>query len=125
MKNFDASQLSHFTGTERLAGDNYLERRVASTGNVTGDVVVVGALSSEISILFVSCGPVVEGGGGGQRIRVAVSCPRTPPVRRQAHRPHVHSPAGRAARGFPFAIKPVASRLLVFNSFGAGFAQAA
>jgi hypothetical protein len=46
-------------------------------------------------------------------------------VRRQAHRPHVHSPAGRAAPGFPLALEHALHGLLMFNGFGARFAQAA
>ena len=108
----------------RLADDNYLERRVASGRNVTGGLVVVGSRFSPISLVVAGCGHVGEGGGGGQRRRAAARCPRTPPVRRQAHRPHVHSPAGRAAPGFPLVLKHAAHGLLMFNSFGAGFAQA-
>lgn len=72
----DSAYISHpFHPRKQLpvADDNYLERRVASTGNVTGDVVVVGARSSAISILFTSCGPVVEGGGHTRQAQRAQS----------------------------------------------------
>ena len=40
------------------------------------------------------CGHVVEGGGGGQRSRAAVRCPRSAPVRRRCI-VHMSRPAGR------------------------------
>ena len=80
---------------------------------------------SSISIVVEGCGHVGEGGGGGQRRRAAARCPRTSPVRRQAHRPYVHSPAGRAAPGFPLALAHAAHGLLMFHGSDAGFAQAA
>ena len=67
--------------------------------NVTGALVVVGPRLSSISIVVEGCGHVGEGGVGGQRRRAAARCPPTPPVRRQAHRPYVHSPAVRVAPG--------------------------
>ena len=70
-------------------------------GMLPGDWLSLAPGLSSISIIVSGCGHVVEGGGGGQRSCVAARCPWSLPVRRQAHRPHVHSPAGRVAPGPP------------------------
>ena len=61
---------------------------------------------------------VGNAGASGALSTVAAGAP-------QAHRPHVHSPAGRAAPGPPLALEHASHMLLMFNGFGAGFAQAA
>ena len=68
-------------------------------GMLPGDWLSLAPGFSSISFVVPGYGHVVEGGGIGQRSCVAARCPRSLPVRRQAHRPYVHSPAGRVAPG--------------------------
>jgi hypothetical protein len=54
-----------------------------------------------------------------------IGCPRSPPLFRQAHRPYVHSPAGRCAPGLVCDSGVPISWLLVLNGFGIDFAHTA
>jgi hypothetical protein len=76
----------------RLGGVNYLGPRVASRRYVTRRLVVVSVPSSLQWLKAV--GMWAKAAAVGNAGRAAARCPRSLPVRRQAHRPHVHSLPG-------------------------------
>lgn len=90
----EAKALQLLVDLDALAGDNYPDRPYCLTKKCYHREVVVQV---RLTLYVEGCGDVGEGGGGGQRIALSTGAPGAP----QAHRPHVHSPAGAATVAAP------------------------